>query len=72
MDGYSEETYDSMYKKVVLDHFHLDAPWADVQQGYLECYKFDPERPESMFMIGYEYYNKKVLNLAHVFLKESI
>lgn len=71
MDGYSEETYDSMYKKVVIDHIHLDAPWADVQQGYLECYKFDPERPESIFMIGYEYYNRQVLNLAHMFLKKA-
>ncbi len=71
MDGYSEETYDSMYKKVVLNYLHLDVSWADTLQGYLECYKYDPERPESIFMIGYEYYNKKVINLAHIFLKKA-
>ena len=71
MNGFSEETYDSMYKKTVIEHIHLNKEWALVQDGYLECYKFDPVRPESIFMIGYEYYNKNIPLLAHMFLKKA-
>lgn len=71
MGGYSEETYDAMYKKAVMEHIHLNKEWADVQEGYLECYKFDPTRPESMFMIGYEYHNKNIPLLAHMFFKKA-
>lgn len=71
MEGFSEETYDAMYKKVVMEHIHLNKDWAKVQEGYLECYKMDPNRPESMFMIGFEYQNKNIPNLAHMFLKQA-
>lgn len=71
MDSLQEEKYDAMYKTVVLDHLHLKKPWEECQKGYMECYNYDPKRPESIFMIGYEYKNKNIPNLAHKFLKQA-
>ena len=71
MQGFVEERYDAKYKKVIMEHLYLDKDWAKVQEGYLDCYNFDPTRPESMFMIGYEYKLRNIPNLAHMFLKKS-
>ena len=67
-DGFMEEKYDAMYKLAVIADLNLKLPWYIVQQMYLDCYNFNPERPESLFMIGYHYKNN---NLAYMFLKQA-
>jgi hypothetical protein len=71
MDGFTEETYDALYKIAVIDHLHLNKNWSITQKEYLDCFIFNPTRSESLFMIGYEYYNKKIPELAHLFFKKA-
>ena len=55
-NGYKEEQQDSFYKFAVMNHLYLGRDWEMCHQLYLKAHIFDPERCESMFMIGYHYY----------------
>lgn len=59
--GYTEETYDALYKKAYLS--------GNVEEYYLDAYYFDSNRYESLFMIGYTNYEKRNYGKAYEFLK---
>jgi hypothetical protein len=70
VEGFNEERYDAMYKAAVMADLHLGYDWSKVMGMYLECYKYDITRPESLFMVGSHYYNHDVnLDLAYIFLR---
>jgi len=70
-NGYDEEAYDAMYKCAVLDQFNLGCSWDVVEQGYLECYERNPNRPEPLVMIGFHYKTEKKYNTAFLYLKKA-
>lgn len=72
MDGYIEERQDALYKTAVINHFSLKTPWKDCHEMYLNAYRFDPTRPDSMFVIGHHYVEEDYCpELAHLYLKKA-
>ena len=72
MGGYSEEKQDALYKRAVMNHLHLRKPWAQCHEQYIQAYRFSPERPEGLFMIGYHYaLLDKCDDLAYMYLKKA-
>lgn len=53
--GHNEEVQDSLYKMGVLGYYNLKNPWTQCERELLNCYEFDKNRPESLFVIA-EYY----------------
>ena len=67
-----EEKQDSLYKYAVMCHFHLNINWDICHRLYLESYRFDPGRPEGIFMIGYHYYAEdRFPEIAYMYLKRA-
>jgi glycosyltransferase involved in cell wall biosynthesis len=72
MGGYAEEKQDSIYKHAVMNHLHLGTAWELCHQMYLDAWRFDTERPEGLFMIGYHYATAdRCSDLAFMYLKKA-
>lgn len=72
MEGFFEERQNALYKKAVMHHFHLDTPWSECHEMYLDAYRFDPSRPEGLFIIGYHYATEDVdTDLAYMYLRQA-
>ena len=70
-EGYTEEKYDSLYKYAVLHHMNLGTPWEKCHQYYLKAFEYEPRRPESLFMIGYENSKRGNYNTSYIYLKQA-
>jgi len=70
-EGFTEEKYDAMYKKAVCEDLYLNYNWSDVMKSYLDCYQYNNNRPESMFMIGYHYFYTEHKDLALLYLTRA-
>jgi len=68
MDGYEEEKQDALYKMGVVGEIYLKLEWKKCQEYYFNCHLFDPNRCESMFMIG-SHYMEINPDLAYNFLR---
>lgn len=68
-NGFNEEIYDSHFKMAVIMERYMNSPWNEVEAKYLECYNFDNQIPDPLFMIGYHYLNENNNELAYSFLK---
>tara|TARA_B100001093_G_scaffold501158_1_gene552472 strand:- start:3142 stop:5904 length:2763 start_codon:yes stop_codon:yes gene_type:complete len=72
IEGFDEEKYDAMYKAAVMADLHLEYDWNIVMGMYIECYRYNSFRPESIFMLGSHYYNHDVNHdLAYMFFKKA-
>lgn len=72
LKGYIEEKQDSLYKYAVMHHLHFNTEWKYCHELYLKAYRFDTNRPEGLFMIGYHYCTEdKCDELAYMYLRAA-
>ena len=69
--GYSEEVQDSLYKMGVLAHYNLNYPWEICEKLLLNCFEYDTNRPESLFVIIEHYMNVGNNVLAYQYAKKA-
>lgn len=69
--GYSEEVQDSLYKMGVLAHYNLNYPWEFCEKLLLNCFEYDTNRPESLFVIIEHYMNVGNNVLAYQYAKKA-
>jgi hypothetical protein len=69
--GYSEEVQDSLYKMGVLAHYNLNYPWEVSEKLLLNCFEYDTNRPESLFVIIEHYMNAGNNVLAYQYAKKA-
>lgn len=67
--GFNEEIYDSYFKIGLISERFLNSPWEECEEMYLNCYRYDTDIPDPLFMIGYHYLNSGNNKLAYNFLK---
>lgn len=70
--GFSEETQDSLYKMAVIAHLNLKQPWELCHALYLNCYNYNPNKIEALFMIGSAYVDFGADAIAYLYLKHAI
>ena len=66
-----EEIQDSLYKMAYLSQEYLQKDWSLCHQMYLDCYNYDINRPESLFVIGKYFLEKGYNNVAYMYLKQA-
>jgi hypothetical protein len=64
--GWGEETFEAYLRRAKI-HQTLGRPWAEVQQAYLEAFKFSPKRAEPLFKIAEYWYCQDAHHLAYLF-----
>jgi len=69
--GYSEEVQDSLYKMGVLAHYNLNYPLEFCEKLLLNCFEYDTNRPESLFVIIEHYMNVGNNVLAYQYAKKA-
>jgi tetratricopeptide (TPR) repeat protein len=73
--GFREETQDSLYKIAVIAHINLGPSygytWEKCQQLYMNCYEYDPNKPEAPFMIGKTLVEMGHKHSAYLYLKRA-
>lgn len=52
-NGYEEEVYDALYKHAVLQYLHLGTNPDVCINLFMDAFRYNPKRYESIFMIGY-------------------
>jgi predicted O-methyltransferase YrrM len=59
--GFLQERYDAAFEAARMANFKLNKPWEECEKLYLNAFKIDESRPESLYFIGIHYYleNKK-------------
>jgi hypothetical protein len=72
--GYHAEIQDSLYKMAVISYFNFNQVETSIKE-FLDCYKFDTTKSESLYMIGYIYkhnYNTPQSEIqAYEYLKKA-
>jgi glycosyltransferase involved in cell wall biosynthesis len=64
--GWAEETFEAYLRRAkILDT--LKKPWPEIQQAYLDAYRFDGERAEPLFQIAEHWYCEQVHELTYLF-----
>ena len=51
MGGWEEEVYYSYFRVAILNAL-LEEPWPVIQQSFLDCYEYRPQRAEPLFQIA--------------------
>lgn len=69
--GFEEETQDALYKMAVIAQFNLGHSWDKCQQLYMNCYEFNPFKPEAVFMIGKTLADMEKIHNAYLYLKKA-
>jgi hypothetical protein len=70
VDGFYQEKVESLFEAARIYNFKLNKPWQEVEKLYLQCYEWEPERPEALYFLGIHYYLEKDYKKAYpYFLK---
>jgi tetratricopeptide (TPR) repeat protein len=66
LGGWAEETFETYLRRAKIFQA-LGRPWAEVQQAYLDAFKFAPKRAEPLFKIAEYWYCQDAHHLAYLF-----
>ena len=69
--GFLQERVDSAFEAARLANFKLNKPWEVCEKLYLDAFKIDESRPESLYFIGIHYYLENKFKIAYKYFKQS-
>lgn len=70
-DGFIQEKVDAAFELARCANFKLNKPWEECEKLYLQAYKLDQTRPESLYFIGIHYFLENNYALAYEYLKKA-
>lgn len=70
-EGYSAEVQDSLYYIAVISNIFMGVEWEKCHEMYLDCYNFDPRRPDSLYLIGKHYIDDGKENVGLLYLEKA-
>jgi hypothetical protein len=68
--GWAEETFET-YLRCAKILQAMQRPWSEIQQAYLDAFKFDPKRAEPLFKIAEHWYCEQSHHLAYLFASRA-
>lgn len=71
LSGNLLEVRESLYYIAVIKDMYLSYDWKEVYHDYINCYNYDPKRPECLYLIGDKYYIDKKYHIAHMYFKQA-
>lgn len=69
--GFIQERVDAVFEAARIANFKLNKPWEECEKLYLNAYKIDETRPESLYFIGIHYYLENNFNKAYQYFKNG-
>lgn len=54
--GFIQERVDALFEAARISNFQLGKPWSECEKLYMNSFKVDETRPESLYFIGIHYY----------------
>ena len=69
--GFLQERFDAAFEAARLANFKLNKPWEECKKLYLEAFKIDESRPESLYFIGIHYYLENNINNSYHYFKKA-
>lgn len=69
--GFLQERVDAAFEAARTANFKLNKPWEECEKLYLEAFKIDESRPESLYFIGIHYYLENNFEKAYNYLKRG-
>lgn len=69
--GFIQERIDAAFELARICNFKLNKPWNECEQLYMNAFKIDETRPESLYFIGIHYYLENNYKLAYKYFKRG-
>ena len=69
--GFLQERVDAAFEAARTANFKLNKPWSECEKLYLDAFKIDESRPESLYFIGIHYYLENNYNKAFSYFKKA-
>lgn len=69
--GFLQERVDAAFELARLANFKLNKPWEECEKLYLEAFKIDESRPDSLYFIGIHYYLENNYKEAYKYFKHG-
>ena len=69
--GFIQERFDAAFELARICNFNLNKPWNECEKLYMNAFKIDETRPESLYFIGIHYYLENNFNLAYKYFKQG-
>jgi len=69
--GFLQERVDAAFEAARTANFKLGKPWSECEKLYLDAFKIDESRPESLYFIGIHYYLENSYNKAFGYFKKA-
>jgi predicted O-methyltransferase YrrM len=69
--GFIQERVDAAFEAARIANFKLNKSWDICEKLYLDAFKIDESRPESLYFIGIHYYLENNFNKAYNYFKRS-
>jgi predicted O-methyltransferase YrrM len=69
--GFLQERVDAAFEAARIANFKLNYPWEQCEKLYLDAFKIDETRPESLYFIGIHYYLDNNYKKAYEFFKKG-
>jgi predicted O-methyltransferase YrrM len=69
--GFFQERVDAAFEAARIANFKLNKPWQECEKMYLEAFKIDESRHESLYFIGIHYYLENNFIKAYDYFKRG-
>lgn len=69
--GFLQERVDAAFEASRIANFKLNKPWSVCEKLYMNAFKIDETRPESLYFIGIHYYLENKFDLAYNYFKQG-
>lgn len=69
--GFIQERVDASFEAARIANFKLNRPWNECEQLYMDTFKIDESRPESLYFIGIHYYLANEMKIAYNYFKQA-
>jgi tetratricopeptide (TPR) repeat protein len=71
-EGFIQEKIDACFEAGRLSNFYLkNRTWEETEKLYLEAYRMDVSRPDSLYFIGIHYFLEREFEKAYIYFKEA-
>lgn len=70
-EGFLQEKIDACFEAARLCNFQLKREWSECEKLYLDAYRMDITRPDSLYFVGIHYFLEKEYEKSYLYLKEA-
>jgi tetratricopeptide (TPR) repeat protein len=70
-EGFIQEKIDACFEAGRISNFYLGKKWEETEKLYLEAYRMDVSRPDSLYFIGIHYFLEKEYEKSYIYFKEA-